>query len=95
MINKLEWLKVARETRQKIAVMLEIPRTGQTHVEGNRVTQDGHTDKDLAHLTLEKLQAFMGSTSENFYELFHKLVANVEIPPVEVKMPPANKPNKK
>ena len=91
MLSRTEWLKLAKPTRQKIAILLGIPRSNGTVVEGDRVMSDGYTDRDLATLTLEKLQEFMGDKSENFYELFNQLVKNVELPPVEIKLNPKKK----
>lgn len=87
MLSKLIWLSLSRETRQKIAILLEIPKTGGVEVVDGKVISDGYTDRDLQSITTGKLQEFMGSTEPDFYKLFNQLVINIELPMVELKAP--------
>lgn len=85
MIPTMYWLGLSHETRKKIAILLEIPRSGHTEVVDNRVVSDGYTPIDLAVVTLEKLQIFMQNKKEdNFMKLFEQLVKNVELPLQEI-----------
>ena len=84
MLSRLIWLSLSSETRQKLKILLSIPRTGGTEVVDGRVVSDGYTDRDLQVITLERLQELAGSTESDFYKLFNQLVQNVENPPLEV-----------
>jgi hypothetical protein len=86
MMGKNYWMSLPLLTRQRLAVTLEIPRTGSTEVFGRTVITDGYTDKDLATVTLAKLQEFMVSKSDNFFELLDILIKRQETPmPIVVK----------
>lgn len=81
------WISLPRETRIKLVQLFEIPRTGEVIVRtittknGNpigEVQQDGHAPVDLYAITLQKLQQFTGSRSDNFDALFEEVVANID-----------------
>lgn len=85
MIPTMYWLGLSQETRKKIATLLEIPRSGHMEVVDGRVASDGYSALDLSVVTLERLQKFLGSDSDNFLKLFDQLVENVELPMMEIK----------
>lgn len=72
MLSRLKWLELDFQTRLNIATQFDIPKRGGTIVEGHRVVTDGFREEDLALLTVEKMQAFLGSTSTDFYALFEQ-----------------------
>ena len=90
MLAQKIWLELKPETRKKLAVYLEIPRSGHTEVVNDMmgngvVVSDGYTYDDLSTVTLEKLQGLFNEPEEkDFYKLFNKLVTNFEKPPVEI-----------
>jgi hypothetical protein len=85
MLSQQYWLSLSRETRERIAILLEIPKSTGVTVQGGVVISDGYTYQDLATVTLEKLQLFMNEAEPDFYKLFGKLVHNVELPPIDLK----------
>lgn len=76
------WLQLPPEVRHKLVTLFDMPRTGRTTVEyraeGAVVTSDGFTPLDLGSISLERMQRLLNSTSDNFYELFEKTVANLD-----------------
>ena len=75
MLSRLKWLELDFPTRLKIAETFDIPKKGGTIVEGHTVITDGFREQDLALLTVERMQQFLGTTSTDFYALFDQ-VAN-------------------
>jgi len=80
MLSKLFWLGLSRNTRTSLKILLEIPKSEGAEVFGNTVVSDGHTDADLATLTLEKLQEYMRSDNPDFYGLLNELIDRIENP---------------
>ncbi len=69
------------ETRIQLRDIFHIPKSQGSWVENNVVRSDGHTHTDLEAITVEKMQAYLGSgfTSEtDFVELFNACVEKVE-----------------
>lgn len=58
-------------------------------MQDNTVISDGHTHRDLATLTLEKLQQHLRSKSDDFYALLDQTIAGIKEPPP----PPPEEPN--
>ncbi len=91
------WLSLPRETRQKLEQLFQIPRTGEVIVRSNslsmqgniqgEVTSDGHSAKDLYAITVEKMQEFVGSKSQDFYALFGEVLKQLKDPQSEVSEP--------
>lgn len=92
MLSQTYWLTLSHDTRRKIAILLDIPRSGGTEVSDNRVISDGHTQLDLSIVTLDYLQNFMQSKEEDFYKLFKQLVERVEAPAEPIGEVPAETP---
>ena len=86
MINPAKWLTLSRETRLKIAEILNIPRTANVEVSNNRVVCDGHSAQDLLGITVEKLQAALNSEETDVYKLFEQMVSELESEPVTPKI---------
>lgn len=72
------WLTLPKETRQKIADLFSITKSGSVYVvngpNGSEVQSDGYSYSDLSVITVERMQELTGSTSDNFYALFKKIV---------------------
>lgn len=74
-----QWLALTAEQRATLKVLFQVPRSSGTLVEDNRVVTDGHTHPDLAHITVEKLQAFTGKAKEqDFFKLFELTLKKIE-----------------
>lgn len=96
MISRSYWLSLPIETRQRLAIALEVPRTGSCEVFGSQILSDGYTDKDLSHINLETLKDFMREPdNDNFYQMLDVLIdrltnpITVENPVVEEKEKPS------
>lgn len=61
-----------------IRELLNIPRSGGTIVEDNRMKSDGCTEKDLANITVIGMQKVLDSTEDNFFTLWGELIENVK-----------------
>ncbi len=87
-ISQHEWLRLKLETRKNIAAIFRIPRSGGTEVVGQTVVSDGYTYNDLALLTLDKIQEFLGMPKEkDFYKLLNILVERLEQPVISIDAP--------
>lgn len=73
-----QWLILPHETRVTLATELHLTRSGHpetiTDASGTRVLSDGYTTSDLMGITAEKLQAYTGASSDNFYSLFEQAI---------------------
>jgi hypothetical protein len=85
MIATITWLSIDQSTRKELANILNIPRSGGTEVEDNRVISDGYTPQDLATVTVEKLQEVLDSKEQDFYKLLETLISRIENPIIEEK----------
>lgn len=50
-----------RETREHLAVVFNIPRSGITEIRDDVVVLDGRTMDDLSAITVEAMEAYVGS----------------------------------
>lgn len=71
------WVSLPNEVRYKIRSIFGIPKSGATEVNDGRIVSDGTTHEDFKHLTVEKMQSYVGDTSTDFYKLFDKVLAKV------------------
>lgn len=82
------WLSLPKETRAKIADLFGMKKSGGVEVfngpNGPEVRSDGYSYSDLAAITVERMQQITGSTSDNFYALFKKIVLLVDEESVSV-----------
>lgn len=65
----IEWLALSDTVRNALAKEFGLTRSSPVHVIDNVVETDGYTVNDLKGISIEKMQAFTGSSSEKFYEL--------------------------
>ncbi len=98
------WLSLPRETRAKLVVLFNIPRSGENIVrtasvspQGNiqgEVTSDGHSAKDLYAITIEKMQEYTGIISPDFYFLFDATLNRLDGKEVEAPKKKGGRPKK-
>lgn len=70
------WTGLPIHVRIKLAADLEIKKTGPTHVVSDNIQSDGYKVADIeAALTMERLQEYTQSKSEDMRELFDLAVA--------------------
>lgn len=81
------WLQLPLPTRHAIAKILDIPKTGQTHVQDNRIVSDGYPIEEVERaLESPRLQEILGTQSDNAEELWNLLIEKatyVEPKPVQ------------
>lgn len=77
MINVTLWLALPSDVKQKIAEILNIKKTGFTHVQDGQIVSDGYAPKDLMEITPEKMRKFLGSKDTDLYALWGDLVKKV------------------
>lgn len=78
MLNQAIWLSLPKNIRDEICVVFKIPRSGFVEVSDNKVVCDGHSNSDIALITVEKMQEFLGTNSADFYQLFGDVVAQLK-----------------
>lgn len=90
------WVELPNPIRYKIREIFNIPRSSNTMVVDGMIESDGTTHEDIQHLTIEKMQKYLGDASEDLHVLFDKVVARVndelqgrvnivEVPVIEIK----------
>lgn len=76
------WLSVPKATRDKLAQLFELKRSGDTQVdvgaEGARILSDGYTGEDLMKISTASMQKLLNSNSTDFYQLFQTVVENID-----------------
>lgn len=77
MINVTVWLSLPEDIKQKIAGILDIKKTGFTHVQDGQVVSDGYAPRDLMGITPEKMRKYLGSKETDLYALWGELVKKV------------------
>lgn len=80
MLSRLKWLELPNDIRFKIIQDFNVPRSGHAIVENQRVVSDGHTDEDLQHITIEKMQEFLKTKEDDFYKLLNRVVESYSAP---------------
>lgn len=85
-MNTHDWVQLPIEVRAKLAEKFNIPRSGYTHVVGNKVETDGYTNENLAKMSIEALRAYTGADSQDFTDLFKLTLIKIyeELKPPEV-----------
>lgn len=79
-LNTVQWISLPREVRLKLIEIFDIPRSSDTEVENNTVITDGYTHRDLATITVEKMQAYLlDTTEEDYFKLFHRVLGEIQI----------------
>ena len=77
-IGVSQWVSLPFETRQRLVELFGLNRSGGSLVEDGRLKTDGYTEKDLSEISMERMQKLLNSDSENFYDLFDKVLTFVE-----------------
>lgn len=81
------WLSYSSVQKQKLVRLFEIPRTGEVVVHvgemmngniGAAAKQDGYRPEDLYAITLEKLQALIGTEDTDFYNMVQHVIDNLD-----------------
>jgi len=84
------WLTIEPELRAFLVKQFALPRSAGTTIETKNGTTtvvcDGHTHADLAQLTAQKMQQFVGSAETDFWKLLEQTLAKVD---AELHPPPA------
>ena len=70
------WIHLSKETRNRLAEVFGLERTGVTEIKDQEVISDGYTVHDLKEITLEKMCAFIGS-EETFGRAWEIVLAKV------------------
>lgn len=76
-ISMHTWVSLPNEVRYKIRAIFAIPRSSNTVVNDGMIETDGTTNEDFKHLTVEKMQEYLGTDSTDFHKLFDMVVAQV------------------
>lgn len=71
------WVSLPNEVRFRLRALFNIPRSSSTVVNDGVIETDGTTKEDFKHLTVEKMQKFVSSDSEDFHKLFDLTIAKV------------------
>lgn len=81
------WIGLPQDTRNKLAKLFTIPRTGESVVSstgliagniGSIQTSDGYTAKDLYAISIEKMQSLIGTDDTDFYAMFNFVIEHLE-----------------
>ena len=72
-----QWLALDMSVRLRLKEIFNIPRSEGTSVVSGVVTCDGHTHADLRAITQEKINAFLGEESTDFYGSLEKVIEKV------------------
>jgi hypothetical protein len=83
-------MSLSRDVREKIAEVFNVQKSGVTEIKDNEVLRDGRTDEDLLAITLEKMNAYIGS-EETFARAWEITISKINYelnpPPIEIKPP--------
>lgn len=60
-IYQQHWITLPKEQREHLTKVFEVPMSGIKEIRDATVISDGHTNEDLKEITLEKLNAYIGS----------------------------------
>lgn len=74
------WIDLPKETRDHLAKVFNIQKTGITEVRDQTVVSDGYTNLDLSVLTADKMSAYVGSPtgSLTFSRLWEIVLSKVK-----------------
>lgn len=79
-VTTFHWLGLPTAMRNQIAEMFNVPKKGHSTVFGNKILSDGYRNEDLAYITSEKINAYLGTdyTEKDVVEAFFKLAETLE-----------------
>jgi hypothetical protein len=72
-----KWLELPLATRQKLAQVFNIPKTGATEVSSNIIVKDGYAVKDIEEkMSIEAMQDYLGAVDggDDLSVLFDQVV---------------------
>lgn len=69
-LTTTQWLQLPVPVRMKLKEIFAIPRSEGSIVQDNVQTSDGYNHRDLANITVEKMQAYTKTDEQDFYKLF-------------------------
>ena len=69
-----QWLSLEPKLRWKLKALFDVPRSQGVTVVDNRVVSDGHTHEDLKVISLEKVNAYLGTEEADFYTGLAKVI---------------------
>ena len=73
------WIELNWQIRTQLAKDLNVSKSKDTVLMDGKVVSDGRTQDDIDNsLTVEALQEYTGSSSENIFELFEKAISKAE-----------------
>lgn len=75
-LTQPQWLALPADVKAQLKVAFGVPRSEGARVDDNKVISDGHNHNDLAVITLERMQDFLGFSQESdeFYETFDRVL---------------------
>ncbi len=84
-MTSFQWMRLSQETRDAFKAQFGLTKSqgATTQMFGTRmeVVSDGYTDRDLAAITVEKMQAFLKEKKEtDFWKLMDATIDKIENP---------------
>lgn len=71
------WVSIPNEVRWQIRRIFGIPQSSNVVVNDGKIETDGTTTEDFRHLTVGKMQEYLGDTSDDFHKLLDKVIARI------------------
>lgn len=84
-LTQQQWMLLDTPFKQKLVEVFSIVRTGASEIRDNHVVSDGYTQADLKAITLEKMNAYIGSEETSFLRAWEITLSKVNFelnPPV-------------
>lgn len=72
-----QWLSLPPELKNRLKELFDIPKSAGAQIMDQKLLSDGHTHDDLAHITVEKMQAFLETKEEDFWELMSQVLVKL------------------
>ena len=69
-ISQQEWVKVPHEVRLELVQEFGLKRSGIIQVFNNTLMSDGYSYEDLAPLTVERMQLYVGTRETDYFKLW-------------------------
>ncbi len=63
--------------RMKLKEIFNVPRSQGSHVENGIVVSDGHNHSDLKVISLEAMNAYLGTESDEFFKTLEKVIQKI------------------
>ncbi len=76
-----QWLNLDQSIRARLITLFKIPRSEGTSViqgsHGTQIMSDGHTNEDLAVLTLERMNEYLERESSDYFGTLNEVIEKV------------------